>query len=174
VRDTAHEPAPDQLQPDGREAEATPVDVSIDAMDGGVPDAEIDAALDERVGSDDSAAEAPPDRTDAAIAPCGCTPQNALDRRGETDLVVSFSCCTFSPKCLLVSAGARVRFAGNFVSHPMSSSLDNDPGGPSLEASSGTEVAFEFPNAGSFGYYCTLHGFDRPLGGMCGAVLVDR
>ena len=71
-----------------------------------------------------------------------------------------------------VSIGTTVTFASNFASHPLSGgdveTRAAEDGSPIQATSSGTEAAFTFASAGSFGFYCEVHAPS-----MAGAVFVE-
>jgi len=81
---------------------------------------------------------------------------------------------TYSPKCLLVTAGATVTFNGNFTTHPLSpgtasSTSAGSPGNPISLTNTGTTKTFTFSTAGTYPYICTAHASS----GMVGAIKVQ-
>ena len=74
----------------------------------------------------------------------------------------------YSPKCLKVKAGQMVTFQGGFGVHPLAQAC-----GPAqvITNGTGTQTAFTFSVAGTYGFYCTLHGSAAGTG-MAGALLV--
>lgn len=81
--------------------------------------------------------------------------------------MVTFSCCSYSPATLFISAGDEVNWQGNFNAHPLAS---DDGLWPTQSA--GDSFSFTFQHAGVFRYYCTIHG--GPGGAsMSGQVIVS-
>ncbi|MGC4093155.1 MAG: plastocyanin/azurin family copper-binding protein [Polyangiaceae bacterium] len=109
----------------------------------------------------------------------GCTAANAEDRlaaSADRSIAIAASGLSFSPKCISIEAGQSVTFNGSLSSHPLAPGTPNDPSAgspdnPIAKTSSGQSVAFSFPVAGAFPYFCQLHGFGSGQG-MVGAVYV--
>ncbi|MCB1612315.1 MAG: hypothetical protein KDI60_11255 [Xanthomonadales bacterium] len=109
-----------------------------------------------------------------------CLPENFIDRRGLDDVVIvndqPGNPFLYRPRCLTVSAGARVLFRAvpSFGNHPLFAGTVSggvatpDPTSPIGSITSGSEATVVFPNAGEFPYYCDFH-FSQ---GMLGSVLV--
>jgi plastocyanin len=85
---------------------------------------------------------------------------------------------TYTPKCTIISPGQSVRWEGSLAAHPLAPGNPQDSAAgsddnPIEPTSSGREVEFSFPNAGTFPYYCTLHAFGAGEG-MAGAIWVRK
>ncbi len=118
--------------------------------------------------------------TTPAYALNNCLPENFIDRRGLDDVVIvndqPGNPFLYRPRCLTVSAGARVIFRAvpSFGNHPLFAGTVSagvatfDPLSPIGSITSGNEATVAFPNAGEFPYYCDFH-FSQ---GMLGSVLV--
>lgn len=83
---------------------------------------------------------------------------------------------SFTPPCLTIKAGQTVRWEGSLSSHPLAPGNPDDasagsPDNPIRATSSGQSVEFEFPDAGTYPYYCELHSFGNGQG-MAGVVHV--
>jgi plastocyanin len=105
-------------------------------------------------------------------APCDCAPFSFVHQTNQASALVQFGCCTYQPKCLRVSVGTEVSWMGPFGSHPLSPSVQTDVGNPIQDTASGDAVSFTFDTPGTYGYLCSIHGYDSPLGGMCGVIEV--
>ena len=116
----------------------------------------------------------------AAPALNNSLPGNFVDRRGQDDVVIANdqpgNPFLYRPRCLTVSAGARVLFRAlpDFGNHPLFAGTVNgstatfDPTSPIGTITSGPERAVTFPAPGEFPYYCDFH-FQQ---GMLGSVQV--
>ena len=116
----------------------------------------------------------------AAPALNNCLPGYFVDRRGQDDVVIANdqpgNPFLYRPRCLTVSAGARVLFRAlpDFGNHPLFAGTVNgstatfDPTSPIGTITSGPERAVTFPAPGEFPYYCDFH-FQQ---GMLGSVQV--
>jgi plastocyanin len=104
----------------------------------------------------------------------GCDAAVATDRRGLITVVVEFADFAYTPACVLVDPGARVRFTGDFARHPLvgGAVVDGvaqpDPASPFDRHDTGTARTWSMAGAGTFGYYCDAHA----ALGMAGAVVV--
>ncbi len=127
--------------------------------------------------------------TDAAPADAGvaltngCDPATAVDDTGMAAVTVMFAGglgFNYSPKCFKISAGTMVTFqAGtmaNFNQHPLvggtivGAMKNPDPASPFAPTTTmGTSKTFTLGTAGTFGFYCDVHG----PSGMNGAVFVQ-
>ncbi|MFO0679789.1 MAG: hypothetical protein U0169_24910 [Polyangiaceae bacterium] len=97
----------------------------------------------------------------------GCDIATAFDQTGVSNVPVTFpnGNFTYAPKCIKVSVGASVDFAGNFASHPMSGGSvvggveTPASGGPFVPTTNfGTSRSFVMTTAGTYPYYCIPHG----------------
>ena len=79
---------------------------------------------------------------------------------------VTFTCCSYTPAKIFITAGDDVNWQGSFSMHPLAS--DN---GLWATRSSGTSFSFTFQNPGDFRYHCTIHGGTGGMG-MSGEVIV--
>lgn len=114
----------------------------------------------------------------AAAALNNCLPGNFSDRRGQDDVVIANdqpgNPFLYRPRCLTVSAGARVLFRAvpSFGNHPLfagsvtGSVATPDPASPIGTITSGEERAVVFPDAGEFPYYCDFHFTQGMLGSV--------
>jgi plastocyanin len=80
----------------------------------------------------------------------------------------------YSPKCMIITAGQKVTFAGDFTSHPLVGAEYQGFGGsyptPIPSTSSGSaSIDVTFPTAGLYPYYCTFHAGS----GMTGVLWVQ-
>jgi plastocyanin len=112
-----------------------------------------------------------------AVAPCATAA--AYNTTGTT---VNFGAAAagYMPKCLKVSVGATVTFAGGggatdtFSAHPLTpSATRGTTGNPITSTSTGTTKTFTFPTAGYYAYYCSVHGNDTTGGGWSGVIWVQ-
>jgi plastocyanin len=80
----------------------------------------------------------------------------------------------YNPKCLAVTAGTDVIFAGDFLSHPLTPSAMRGTvtGNPIVSLASGDRLAIHFSDPGFYAYYCRNHGSDDGLL-MAGVVWVE-
>lgn len=115
--------------------------------------------------------------TDAgAVVFHGCTA--FVDRTADgADRTVGFTNFRYDPACMLVAAGQRVTFSGEFSVHqfrpgvaPSRAASDPPapPGNPMTARDEGTTAAFDLPAAGTYPYYC----LDHEGTGMYGAIRV--
>lgn len=79
----------------------------------------------------------------------------------------------YSPACLRVGAGTRIRFEGPLLSHPVQpgrivGSIPIDSDGPVHGTEIGDSVEFVATTPGKFGYFCDVHVAE----GMMGAIEV--
>ncbi len=107
-----------------------------------------------------------------------CDPAKAEDHTGDAMPVpIQFGAAAgnaYSPACVSIKAGQSVEWTGDFGAHPLEggaatdSALTPDSSSPIASTHSGNSATFKFPNAGTFPFYCGVHG---ELG-MRGAVFV--
>lgn len=114
----------------------------------------------------------------AAFALNNCLPGNFVDRRGQDDVVIANdqpgNPFLYRPRCLTVSAGARVLFRAlpDFGNHPLFAGTVNgstatfDPTSPIGSITSGPERAVTFAAPGEFPYYCDFHYAQGMLGSV--------
>jgi plastocyanin len=104
---------------------------------------------------------------DGGILPGGC----ASDYAGCTSFTnftadggtISFSCCSYIPKCVRIRVGQPLRFSGFFGDHPLAQGCGPEP----VIVNSPGPYTFAVP--GRYGFYCTAHGSEDGSG-MAGAV----
>ena len=77
----------------------------------------------------------------------------------------------YSPACLRVVAGTRVRFEGPMGAHPVEpgrivDSMPVDADGPVPAMASGESAEFVAGEAGRFGYFCDLHVAEGMMGAL--------
>jgi plastocyanin len=109
--------------------------------------------------------------TDAAVKMDAPTGGQTLNGCADADFAASGSTVnfggslnnTYSPKCLRVAVGAKVTFAGNFTTHPLSPgsgsgmlTTGTQPN-PITAVSTGTSTEVTFSAAGKYPYFCTAH-----------------
>ena len=106
----------------------------------------------------------------------GCSLANVTDLRAESSPVVTFAEFQYVPRCILINAGQTITFTGAFASHPLvggqaiGAFKSPDPSSPIQYTSSGTSKPVLFGSAGTFPFYCDMHGLSYA---MTGAVFVD-
>jgi len=102
----------------------------------------------------------------------GCDAATAEDHTGDATVTIATSGLGYSPACVKVKAGTQVTFNSDFAIHPLrggdASSREEDESSPIEATDSGTTIAFAFPSAGAFGFYCNIHAPS-----MAGAVFVE-
>jgi plastocyanin len=108
----------------------------------------------------------------------GCTSATAIDKTAATTVTINFGAdggISYEPACVRIKTGTSVTFSGDFMVHPLQggtatgSRLTPDPASPIPATSTGMTATAMFPNAGTFPYYCTMHGSF----GMAGAIFVE-
>jgi len=107
-----------------------------------------------------------------------CNPNSATDMRGQPAVTVHFGGALgfrYDPACFEVSPGTQVTFSGAFDQHPLvggeisGGEMMPDPSSPfDGPTSTGTSKTFMLPVAGTFPFYCNIHG----LIGMKGTAFV--
>jgi plastocyanin len=110
----------------------------------------------------------------------GCSTELYVDRSADSDervIAIAAMGLTYSPKCLRIAVGQTVRWSGSLTAHPLAPGNPQDakagsPDNPVQPTASGQSVEFAFPNAGTYPYFCTLHGFGTGQG-MAGSVRVE-
>ena len=81
------------------------------------------------------------------------------------DVTASATANTFSPSCVVITAGGTVDWTFGALTHNVQFQ-GTKPTGGDIDNSTNTTVTRTFPNAGSYPYQCTLHA------GMNGRVVV--
>jgi plastocyanin len=99
----------------------------------------------------------------------GCT--NYIDWTSSTSTTINFGGAggnTYQPNCVKIKSGQSITFAGDFTMHPLAQAC-----GPASVITNGTgsSTTFKFSGAGTWGYYCTLHG-TASGSGMAGSIQV--
>lgn len=106
-----------------------------------------------------------------------CDDDDYVDSTNTALSVVSFQNFEYDPPCLRITQDNDVLFnaaIGTFANHPLQGGTVTsfvgtpDGGSPIGTHNSGTQIQIEFPNAGTFGYYCINHVGQ----GMYGAIQV--
>ena len=105
---------------------------------------------------------------DAGTVPTlhGCSSTSFVDKSASSaDRSITFGGSAglkYSPNCMIITAGEKVTFEGDFSSHPLVAGEYQGSGGttpnpiPSTSTgSANTEVTF--PTAGLYPYYCNFH-----------------
>jgi plastocyanin len=104
-----------------------------------------------------------------------CTEATAVDHTADAMTTITFPSQAYDPNCVKIAVGSSVKFSGNFVQHPLvggnatSTSKMPDTSSPIARTATGTEATFTFPAAGTFGFYCDIHG----QAGMTGKIFVQ-
>jgi plastocyanin len=109
----------------------------------------------------------------------GCDAESYVDRSAaEAERVVHVGAdgLKFTPSCMRIAAGQRVRFEGSLTAHPLAPGTPDDPGAgsphnPIERTSSGASLEVAFDEPGTYPYYCELHGFGSGMG-MVGVISV--
>ncbi len=113
-----------------------------------------------------------------------CTAAAATDMTGMAAVTINFGGTTiglkYAPPCIKVTAGTMVTFAGDFTVHPLqagtiSGGVAPPPAAgssplPTTAMATGTTATFTVQPAGTYGYYCTVHGV---ADGMEGAIIAE-
>jgi plastocyanin len=109
----------------------------------------------------------------------------AEDHTADQNVTVHFGpSLMYTPKCILIAAGSSVTWqadqttpATTFFNHPLEpgelqgTTVIPEPNNPIVATASMTDsVTFTFPDPGTFGYFCGVHGMEF---GMEGAVFVQ-
>lgn len=109
----------------------------------------------------------------------GCADALFVDRAAAAaDRTVAFGVGAnpfgYTPKCITVSAGQTVTFAGDFGVHPLAPGASptaadaGTAGNPIARTTTGASLRVTFARAGTYPYYCESHF----AGGMVGVVRV--
>jgi plastocyanin len=144
--------------------------LAVAACDGKGSEPPLEAAGKESAGA--APAEAIPELN-------GCSEALYEDRSADEDsrvIAIAASGLTFTPKCMIVDRGQRVRWEGSLAAHPLAPGNPDDREAgtlpsPIVPTVTGRSVEFTFEEAGTFPYYCTLHAFGDGRG-MAGAIHV--
>ncbi|HMI91302.1 MAG TPA: hypothetical protein VK509_08060, partial [Polyangiales bacterium] len=139
------------------------------------------ACAGEDEGGDDAARGSEGAGVNAAEIPAfnGCSADDYEDHSADDDervIAIAQLGLTYTPKCMIVAAGQRVRWEGNLSAHPLAPGHPDDPlagsaGNPIEPKASGSVAEFAFEAPGTFPYHCTLHAFGAGQG-MAGVVHV--
>ena len=98
----------------------------------------------------------------------GCTSGDYVDLSGASAdrTITILPAAAYEPKCAIIAAGQSVTISGSFAGHPTLPGNKEDPDAgdydgtsPIVETNSGMSAEFTFPNAGTYPYYCSVHGF---------------
>jgi plastocyanin len=105
----------------------------------------------------------------------GCKASTAEDHTGDATVEISGAGTAWTPDCIRIKTGTSVTFKADFTSHPLVGGVIDgsdkvpDDTTPIASTSTGMEATFTFDDAGTFGFYCDIHG----TVGMKGAVIVE-
>jgi plastocyanin len=108
--------------------------------------------------------------------PHGCSRESATNLEAEMSPAVSFESFQYIPRCIVISAGQTITFTGDFSAHPLVGGTAEgafktpDPQSPIGTTSSGSAKPVQFTSAGTYPFYCDMHGLTYA---MAGAVFVD-
>jgi plastocyanin len=116
------------------------------------------------------------DRT-RLLAHCAALGIAEWNRPGGDDqraIAIAQAGLTYTPRCMIVAAGQRVRWEGNLGAHPLAPGHPDDGSAGSADnpiepKGSGSVAEFAFERPGTFPYHCTLHAFGAGQG-MAGVV----
>ncbi len=78
----------------------------------------------------------------------------------------TFTCCVYTPPETTIMVGDTMTWVGSFAQHPL---VSED--GLWATQTTGTEFSYTFLAAGSYRFYCDLHGAPGGLG-MSGQIIV--
>jgi plastocyanin len=158
---------------------ATPVDAAVDARAGEVGTADVgtnDAGTTDLGTNDANTADVGESARDGGATFHGCA--DFLDRAADAaERTVRFTNFRYDPPCMLVAAGQRVTFAGDFAVHqfrpgvaPSRTAVDPaaPAGNPMSARDEGSTATFEFAARGTFPFFC----LDHEGTGMYGAIRV--
>jgi plastocyanin len=97
------------------------------------------------------------------------------DDTSKSEVGIMTSGITWDPSCIMIKTGTKVTWTANFVVHPLvGGTVENgmkkpDPSSPIPTTNMGSAVSVTFDKAGTYPYYCDMHG----LAGMTGKVIVQ-
>jgi plastocyanin len=143
---------------------------------------EDDGADEPARGRDDAGARedagAPQDQAEIPMFN-GCAADDYEDHSAADDervIAIAQRGLTYTPKCMIVAAGQRVRWEGNLSAHPLApghpeDQLAGSSGNPIAAKASGSVAEFVFEGTGTFPYHCSLHAYGTGQG-MAGVVHV--
>ncbi|MCH7789432.1 MAG: hypothetical protein IH940_08305 [Acidobacteria bacterium] len=98
--------------------------------------------------------------------------EDATDLTGQATVEISTTDNLFEPGTVIVSPGTEVLWTNNGLNYH--NVKPDDPVAfeaiPTDDLAPGTSASRTFANAGSFGYYCSIHG--APGAGQLGAIIV--
>lgn len=102
--------------------------------------------------------------------------EDASAKEAERVVQIGADGLVFTPRCITIAIGQTVTFEGSLAAHPLAPGNASDtaagsPGNPIVQTRSGSSVEFTFDSAGTYPYFCELHGFGDGKG-MSGAVFV--
>lgn len=109
----------------------------------------------------------------------GCRASDYVDESGEDDsrvITIVATSLSYSPRCLLIAKGQTVTFVGTLSEHPLAPGNPSHPAAgsahtPIVATATGKSVEFTFEEAGTFPYYCRIHGSGNGQG-MAGSIHV--
>ena len=84
--------------------------------------------------------------------------------------IVSFTCCQYSPKHMMIKSGQSVTFSGDFGFHPFRWACQEGAVVTNAPPSGSTGV-FTFNKVGAYNFYCNNHG-SASGANMAGSILV--
>ncbi|MEY4576488.1 MAG: hypothetical protein RL701_1191, partial [Pseudomonadota bacterium] len=107
----------------------------------------------------------------------GCAAANYSDRSdssAERIVVMGGSGLVYTPKCMRIAVGQSVSWTGSFLAHPLApgnpqDSKSGSASNPIQPTATGQSAEFTFSKAGTYPYYCTLHGLGTGQG-MAGVI----
>lgn len=132
--------------------------------DGSVP-ADATASTDASDGSVQDAGKV--DLAEAGPSLNGCTTYQNHVGEANVNLQWDLGVNSRPDHCSKISTGASFTWLGNFSSHPLAENMGDTPNPITGTTPDGGEQVVTFPNAGIFGYICTVHG-----AAMQGAIVV--
>ena len=98
----------------------------------------------------------------------GSAQHEALAGPDAASAVITFVCCEYTPKEVVIQPGETVEWDGDFGTHPL---VSDD--GLWTTPTAGTQFTHTFPITGTFLYHCENHGNFGGVG-MSGRVIVKE
>ena len=95
----------------------------------------------------------------------GSAQHEALAAPDAASAVITFVCCQYTPKQVVIQPGQSVEWDGDFSMHPL---VSDDGLWPTKDV--GTQFTYTFPVTGTFNFHCFFHGSF----GMVGSVIVKE
>lgn len=94
---------------------------------------------------------------DAGSVLNGCTTYVDDTAKAEVDLAWTLAVNSIPDHCAKIKVGTKVKWTGDFASHPLEALGGDTPNPITGGAPDGGSIIVTFPNPGLFGYDCTVH-----------------